>query len=744
MWFAIGFGAVCALCAYCAVDAWMIPLILISGILTAGFAVAGRRWQGILRAAFLFLGCAVGLVWFSGFQRYYLLPALAVDGTTIETTVTATDYSYETTYGSAVDGKVELEGKTYQIRVYINDNVEINPGDTITGQFKTRYTAPGGEKEATYHQGKGIFLLGYQRGTAEILPADEDQIKYYPSILAQNIKDRLRELFPEDVFSFTQALLLGDSTELSYETDTAFQISGIRHIIAVSGLHVTILYTMLSAVTFRKRYLTALLGFPTLFLFAAMAGFTPSVTRACIMVGLMILAQLFNKEYDSPTALGFAALVMLAANPLVITSVGFQLSVGCVAGILLFQKPVNEWMKARLGNPKGKGIRAVLARWFISSISVTLGAMSLTTPLSAYYFGAVSLIGVVTNLLTLWVVNFIFNGLVLTCLMSLLSVKAAGILAWLIAWPIRFVLWSTKLLAGFPMAAVYTASPYIVAWLVFVYILLAVFLLSRKKHPKILACCGALSLCLALLASWVEPLTDDCRITVLDVGQGQSILLQSEGRTYLIDCGGDSDTEAADTVAETLLSQGISRLDGIIVTHEDRDHAGGVANLLTRIQTDLLLIPATADAEMAAQITAGAEGKVVFVSEDLKITFGATEITIFAPIFVDEDNENSLCVLFDTENCDILVTGDRSTLGEMLLMLDHTLPDVDVLIVGHHGSKYSTSELLLQTVQPEVAVISVGGNNTYGHPTQEVLDRLDAIGCRVYRTDENGTIIIRR
>jgi len=739
MWFTIGFGTACALAVYCLPNSWIVPLLVISA-----FLVVLCSWRKLKSAAFVCTGLVLGLVWFLLYHNYYLLPAIANDSITLETQVTATDYSYETTYGTAVDGRIELEGKPYLIRLYINEKTELRPGDVLSGSFKMRYTAPGGSEDATYHSGKGILLLGYQRGDVKIVQAIRTEIEYYGSELAYKMKNLLRNLFPADVFPFTQALLLGDNTELSYETDTAFKVSGIRHVIAVSGLHVTILYSLISALTFRKRFLTALAGFPVLFLFAAVAGFTPSVTRACIMVGLMMLSQLCNREYDSPTALSFAALSMLVINPLVITAVGFQLTVGCVAGILLFNEPIGSYLKEKLGNPKGKNVKARLKRWFISSVSVTLSAMSLTTPLSAFYFGAVSIVGVVTNMLTLWVVTWIFIGIVAVCVISLLSVQLASMLARLVAWPVRYVLFISGALAKFPLAAVYTASPYIVIWLVFVYALLTIFLLGRKKQPVVLFFCGVIGLFLAITASYAEPLMDDVRMTVLDVGQGQSIILQSEGRTYLVDCGGDSDTMTADTVAETLLCQGVTRLDGIILTHADRDHAGAVENLLSRIQTDLFLIPATTDPEIASSIAGAVDGEVAWVEEDIRIAFGSTKMTIFGPLFVEDSNENSLCVLFDTENCDILITGDRGELGEFMLLRDHALPDVDVLIAGHHGSKYSTTEALLSTVNPEVVIISAGADNPYGHPAQETLDRLDQFGCRVYRTDILGTIIFRR
>lgn len=731
MWFTIGFGMACALCAYGLPEGLLLLAAMASLFLCGVFVLVRNRWKQGRIPAVLCLGCVLGFFWFALFQNLYLVLPVSLDGQEMDGVVTASDYSYETNYGSAVDGVLEMGGKPYQVRVYLNETTEIVPGDVLQGTFRFRVTTPDGAEEATYHSGKGIFLLGYQRGDMTIETGEDTPWWCYPGILRQQIKTVLRSSFPEDVFPFAKALLLGDSYDLDYATDTAFQISGIRHIIAVSGLHISILYSLISFLTARKRWLTVLVGFPTLLLFAAVAAFTPSVTRACIMVGLMMLAMLVGREYDPPTELAFACLVMLGVNPLVITSVSFQLSVGCVAGILLFNGKINSWLTSKW---KGKGR---LKTWFCSSISVTLSAMSLTTPLCAYYFGMVSLVGVVTNLLTLWVVNLIFHGIIVVCLLSLLSVKLASGLGWLLAWPIRYVLVTAKTLAALPLAAVYTQSIYIVAWLVFCYVLLTVFLVSRNRRPGVLGCCAILGLCIALLASWMEPLLDDTRLTVLDVGQGQCILFQSEGKNYLIDCGGDSDTEAADLAAETLLSQGVSRLDGIILTHWDRDHAGAVENLLTRLETDLLFLPG---GEGASSIPA----EKVFVEQDLEVTFGDTKITIFAPSFSFSDNESSLCVLLQTEKCAILITGDRSGFGERMLLRHTALPDVDVLIAGHHGSKNSTSVELLQAVTPETVIISVGEGNPYGHPAPELLQRLQDFGCTVYRTDLNGSITYRR
>ena len=237
---------------------------------------------------------------------------------------------------------------------------------------------------------------------------------------------------------------------------------------------------------------------------------------------------------------------------------------------------------------------------------------------------------------------------------------------------------------------------------------------------------------------------DECRVTVLDVGQGQCVMLQSDGRNFMVDCGGMGADSTADEAAETLLAQGITKLDGIIVTHFDKDHCEGVANLLSRMGADIVLLPVMEDVSGRVEaIVEAADGNACRVGEITRITFGDACLTVIPSYMEKSDNESGLCVLFQTQNCAILITGDRDAFGERMLLHNVEIPDIDVLIVGHHGSRHSTSELLLEVTRPEIAMISVGADNPHGHPADEILQRLKAFGCVVYRTDLHGTIIYR-
>ena len=742
LWFTLGFGGICLICVYFLWGRTLWFPAAICGCAWILLRFIGMKWERACPLAALFLGCCAALLWFSFFKAVYLGPVLTLDGQKVSVTVIASEYSGKSQYGDRVSGWFLWEGKPYQISLSLKKGVSLAPGDEVTAEFLIRLTVPEGEKESLYQSGSGLFLLGTQKSDAVIDSSSQDAWFLIPQKTANRLRDILEVCLPKDTAPFAKALLLGDTDGLDYETDTALKLSGIRHVAAVSGLHVGLLYGIIRTLTFRKRWLTALVGIPVLAFFAAMAGFSPSVSRACLMTGLAIMADAFLKEYDSLSALSFGVLVLLLLNPFSAASVSLQLSVASVVGILIFYPGLHQWYQKKTAKLPRKGILGSVIRWFGSSVGISMSAMVLTTPLSALYFGTISLIAVVTNLLTLWCIMFIFCGTAFLCCAGLLWLPAGLFLGKLLAWPIRYVLFIAKVLSRFPFAAVYTRSGWITGWLILSYFLLVVFLL-RKKKPVFYACVCTGGLAAALFFSWWIPRRDDFRATVLDVGQGQCILLQSRGSSYLVDCGGGSGTAAADAAAEMLLSQGVHRLDGIILTHLDQDHINGLSYLLTRVETRTLLLSPAEEADLIYELPSQ-DAAVSYVDCVQTIPSGTGTLILYPPDAGSKENDNCICVLFAVENYDILITGDRTATGEWDLVRNTELPYVDILIAGHHGSKYSTSQFLLDAVKPETVVISVGKNNIYGHPAPELLERLELYHCRIFRTDLDGTVVFRR
>lgn len=742
LWFSMGFAAACGVCANFLWNSKQILLFSVFLIFAIGILLFAKNHRILKIVSAVSLGVSLGFAWFFLYNSMYLRHIEPLDRTTVPLSITASDYSKQSTYSYSVSGTTVIDGKRYPVILYLKGEPEIRPGDILNSEYRLRVTTPAGNNPSPYCQGNCIFLTATQKGELEITRPEKVPTHLLPAVFAREIKASLMRFFPEDTAPFAKAILLGDTTDLSYTEDTALSVSGIRHIAAVSGLHVSMLFGIVLILFGFSRAATLAVTLPVLLMFAAITGFTPSVTRACIMTALIALSWTIFEEYDSLTSLSLAALIMLIRNPFVINSVSFQLSVASVTGILLFASPIYVWFWKQLPKVRRKGRFGKITTWVIATISVSLSAMVFTAPLCAWYFGFVSIACILTNLLTLWAVGIIFAGAAFVgCLGNLLP-AVCQIAAVCISWLIRYVLFISESIARFPFAAVYTQSQFIVIWLILCYCLLFLFLLLRKKGV-LFASIGVGSLVVAILLSVWIPRLDDVRLTVMDVGEGQCILLQSDGHNLLIDCGGDSDEIAADMAAQTLLSQGITHLDGIAFTHYDRDHTGAAQYLMTRIRVDTLYLPDTEDHGFLETI-GNTQAVKVMIRQNTQLSFGCGSLTFTEPGNLKTDNENCMCVLFESEKCVILVTGDRSRSGEKRLIRNFDLPHVDILIGGHHGSKNSTSEELLEAVTPDIVIFSAGKDNTYGHPAQEVLDRLENYHCTVYRTDLDGSVLVRR
>lgn len=743
MWFALGFAAACACAAYLLQGQWLLWLALIC---LPGVALLFINSMPVKRLAVFLLGCAIGFGWCYGFDALYIGVARTYDDQVLQLQVEASDYSENTDYGCRGTGYVMLDGKEYAAQYYLDVQCAIAPGDRIWGEFQVHLTTPSATGESINQSASGIYLRLYLEGAPSLQRASERPLRYFGAEARHWISEQIEQLFPEDAAGFAQALLLGDRSLIPQEQMTDMKVSGIAHIIAVSGLHVAILLSLVYLFTGDSSRVTAVLGIPVMFLFAVVAGFSPSVVRACLMQSLMLLSYTFEKEYDPPTSLAFAAVTMLVINPMTIASVSFQLSVCCIIGIILFSRRISKYLlqEKRLGTGKGKTLKAKLTRFVAASVSVSISTAITTIPLCALYFGTVSIISILTNLLTIWTISYIFYGLLIALVVGLVWQPLGQIAAYIVTLGIRYVTGVAHILAELPFAAVYTRSAYIVCWVILCYMLLAVYLYCRKKRPVMLCAGIIVSLVLAVGASCVEPLSDRYRITMLDVGQGQCILIQSKNKHYMVDCGSDYPANATDAAVQTLYSQGVTQLDGLIVTHFDADHTAGIPALLSEIDVETVYMPFYPDADSPyKQQIESANCHIEYVDDDTQLSDGNINIHIY-PIFMGKSqNKYGLCVLFQVEDCDILITGDLNTTAEKELLKRAALPKIEILVAGHHGAQDATSLQLLRQVQPEYALISAGVDNRYHHPSYETLQKLAMFDVKVRRTDLEGTILIR-
>lgn len=743
--FALAFSAAVVLSVYGLPQT--VGLICAGVLALAGLAAALLRKRNGELAAIVCFGLTVGLVWTPCYHALVLSSAETLTGDAVTLRATVLEYPSQTTYGCSLTARLTDGEAACRAVLYLDaEAMELEPGDILS---VTARVMTADETDSDYYRSTGAYLVAYGDSYQLMASGYSSQLRYLPARINRAVQTRIQTIFGEDVSPLVTALLTGEKSELSDGQTAAMKAAGVYHAVAVSGMHVSILMGFLGLLIRRKRR-RALVGIPVVLLFLAVIGSAPGVTRAAVMQVIVLLAALLQRDYDAPTSLGAAALLMLGANPWAVQNVGFQLSFASTAGILLFStriyRAINsshlvESLEKHLPFTKVTGnplLNAVAA-----SVSTSVGALAFSTPLMAWHYGTVSLISLLSNLLVLWAVTACFA-------LGLAAVLLPGVLgravAWVCAWPGRYFLAMTGLLAKVPFASVSISSPYILAWLVLVYLVALAVLLSKGRKRVLLPLCSVvLTLCVSLLLSAVSYTATGFSFSALDVGQGQCLTLYAGGVNAMIDCGGDGN--AGDTAAQFLTANGQTRLDVLVLTHFDSDHCNGVVTLLQQVSVSALYVPDVEDdAGNRQEILEAAEShgvEIVFVTEDLTLSFGDCTLQLFAPVTMASDNEACVSALFTCGDYDILVTGDMDQSAEEQLLDTQALPDIELLVVGHHGSKYATGTALLEATRPELAVISVG-ENSYGHPTPETLARLEEIGAEIYRTDQCGTVTVRR
>ena len=743
-WFALPFcGAAFAACLG-------LPFLLPIGLAFAALGLlAGCRKR--LPVCLACLGVAIGLLWFQGYSLLFRSPTLELTGQTTDFSATVTSFPQETSIGSfRVEARLHLEnGPDPKIILYAGSSGEtLLPGDRISGTARFRSADVVRGESVSYYEAKGIYLQGSITGTLTSEHPVQPPFQVWPAYIAQAIKNSVQTIFPAEVSALMTALLTGDKTNLSDSVYTALQRSGTAHIVAVSGLHLSFFAGFLALFFRRRSKPGALLTILLVLLFSAVTGFTPSVVRAAVMIIMTMLAPLLGRESDPPTTLSAALVLLILCNPYSIQSVSLQLSFTAVAGIHWVSGPLYRAMTRSLGSGGSTPRRLwrKFCRALAANTSLTVGALLLTTPLTAWYFGTVSLISPVTNLLVLWAISLAFApGLILT-LLGIAFPALAAVLTFPVTLLSRYVLWITRVLGSLSFSSLSMNSIYLCAWLVLVYVIVLIVLQCRYRRPILPVCSGIIALCAALMLSRASLLSPPLSITMLDVGQGQSILLCSGGRTALIDCGGSKDN-AGDIAADYLQSLGISHLDLLVLTHCHSDHANGVPELFARLDISAMVLPDLREDESPyrAEILSLARESgtaVTLLDNNRTLSFGESQLNLYAPLGGGGVNEEGLFVVATCDDFDFLITGDANTFVESLLLKYGALPDIEVLAAGHHGSKNSTSEFLLDTVKPETCLISVG-YNTYGHPADETLSRLTERDIDIYRTDRMGHLTVR-
>lgn len=744
---------------------YLIPeeILIFAGLLSGGGGAALWFWSRLGRRRRLFwtlagAGLAAGLLWTTLYGAVVFQPARDLDDRTVIMEATVSEWPQQTDYGYSVLVRAET-GSFVRLSalLYTDDQgAQLRPGDRIsTVAHYTLGDRTFAGEEITCYTAKGIFLRAEAYGRLDVERPEHIWPHHWPAWCARALKGGIDAAFPTDAAPLVRALVTGNRDHLTDSFTTSLQRTGLSHTVAVSGMHLAFLASVLSLLMGRGKRSTALAVVACVVVFCGVAGNTPSVTRAAVMILMLQIAPLLNRERDSMTSLAFALMLLLLWNPYSAAHVGLQLSFAAVAGILLVSEGIQDWMLHKLRmdcRSKNPVIRAALMvpRFLISTLAATLGASVLTVPLVAVHFRSFSLISPLSNLLTLWAVAILFLAGMVCGTLAIFWPAGGAMLALPFVWLARYLDWVVPALAKLPFASIPLDSFYYRAWMVYFCLLIGLTLgMKGRKRLLVPLCAAAASLAACVWFNATTFQSGELTAAVLDVGQGQSVLLRAGNYLTLVDCGGDRYENAGDIAADYIQSLGRGSLDLLVVSHYHTDHANGIPELLERIRVDAIALPdVEPESELRAKILARAEEQQIevwFIREDTEILLGEEQkFTLYAPLGSGTDtNELGLTVLASAGDFDVLLTGDMGGEGERLL-LDHALlPNIELMVVGHHGSRYSTTDDLLLTTLPDVAAISVGADNRYGHPAEETMERLDRMGAEIYRTDLQGTIVIR-
>lgn len=634
---------------------------------------------------------------------------------------------------------------------YISDGAaaDLEPGQELLGTAYWQDASVIGDSEISTFTSRGVFALLYCKEMPAVTAGQVGSVKFLPQRMEKAFREKIVRVWDDDtVAALMQAELLGDRSGISQELSARFSEAGVSHLFAVSGLHCAFLLTLLSLlVGAQRRRALAVAGTVVLTFYMFMVGLTPSVVRACIMQFFLLLAPLFLRDSDPVTSLSAALMIILLVNPYAAASVSLQLSFAAMLGLILVTPRVSGFFRKRI-QPQ-KRLSRMVCSFLLGILSATLGAMVFTVPLTAYYFGVFSTVAPLTSLICIPLASWNFMAGFVAVVLGFAWLPAARLAGY-----VGFVLSKAFLLVvrgavALPYHALYTdTNPFLVWWLVFVYAIFFLCILTRDRARKyaVAAVLSVLTLALCVTIRAGEYRGGELTAVAVDVGQGASTLLLSDEDAVLVDCGSSNRYKhSARQVLSQLGSMEIDRLTAVAVTHYHADHTNGIPELMDRVRVERLYLPdiedeyGVRDKLVALAQERGTE--VVFVTQQQAIPLGKCSLTVFPPVGEGDPNEQGLTYLCSSGEFDLLITGDMSGRTETELIRRYDLPDVEVLMVGHHGSKYSSQQEFLSAITPEAAIISVGDNN-YGHPTDAAMSRLEAVGAEIYRTDQQGCVTV--
>jgi competence protein ComEC len=691
------------------------------------------------------------------------------------------------------NGWQSIEGK---VLVVVPRYPEFKYGDLvdITGKLETPLTF-GDFDYKGYLAHQGIYATMYLPQIAVLEEGHGFPPLAWIYDLRANLAQKLAEILPEPQASLAQGILLGLRGNIPSDLNTDFKNSGTAHLLAISGQNLSIMAGILVAIGLwlfgRRRYLYVWLALAVIWFYTVITGMNPPVVRGAIMASVFLFAEVLGRQRNSMAALAFTAAVMVGISPHILGDASFQLSFVAIAGLIFIYPILRDFGRRLITSKVGdEGFFISTINAVFASMGVTLAAIIATWPLIAYYFGIFSLVGPIATFLLTPILPIIIILGTLTMLFGLASIALAQVFGWLL-WPFLSYMIAVVSGLGSPSISTIKIDSLNPVFIVVYYVVLAllIWLYSRWSQARSLFSGAAgmmktsLSISAAKLKWALVPLLviamlvcytaatlpdDKLRISFLDVGQGDAILIQ-KGNTQILVDGGPSPQLAIQELSDRMPFWDRS-IDLAVLTHPHSDHLSGLLEVLRRYDVGQLLYSATEGESPLYDEWARSNGetgtenniydewvrfigevgtKAVVARAGQRIDLGdGVVIEVLWPTAnplkgseSDVDN-NSVILLLKVGNVSFLLTGDSMSEAEWELI--HARADIKgtVIKVAHHGSKTSSIAQFLAVVNPQAAVISVGANNSYHLPNGTVVTRLEEkVGeANVYRTDTDGTI----
>lgn len=655
----------------------------------------------------------------------------------------------------------------------------------IEGRLKRfeRASNPGQFDAALYYQISGI---SYRLDQAKITKTTTEYNRMGEMLwqIRKHLSGILSLRLPEKEAALMQTILLGEKESLDSEIKELYQRSGIAHILAISGLHVSVLgmglYRLLRKIGVPVKG-AALLSMLLLFFYGAMTGFSVSAMRAILMFGLRMLGEMLQRTYDMLTAIAAAAALLLAGQPLFLKSASFVFSFGCVLGLCVVH-PALTMPAAVPQQPK----RRIKWQEILQRLLAPPAMMAVTLPMYLWFYYQIPPYSMLLNLLVIPLMSYLMAAGLLLLLVNPLPLPLWRIAAALIVGVFRIYERACRICEGLPGAVLNLGKP--AAWQLLVYLacLLAVILIRHRQSlwKRWLMMAGAVLILLVRPAGRLE-------ITFLDVGQGDCIYVELPGKEKFLVDGGSSSVGSVGKyrILPFLKAKGVRYLEAVFVTHPDEDHCNGIQELLSQgkqqgIRVGCLILPDIGEGSKGQgyreleKAASEAGISLQYISRGQYIQEKDTLLECLHPVsgFESTDaNAYSIVLRFTSGSFTALLTGDLEGSGEQALLeelsarreisenqgtgsmavgpadnMAGSMTDnmaggpagITLLKVAHHGSKNSTSEEFLQMINPTIAVISCGKNNRYGHPHEETLERLSEADISWFCTKDYGAITV--